>query len=509
MVIKNLLDFIKTEIKQNRSEQEIKGFLVEKGWSINNVEEAFRIHRAMLPIPLKPVWLRKIFTIEIPLWLTFIILTLILGISTAIIFSAKEKVYSYNLTTPDKPSPEKNIFEYGSQPSLSNPDFFKKTERRFLTDGVSFIEANLETMKLSVYQDGKLVKTVPIVAKGKEGVWWETPAGLYKIESREKNHFSSFGKVFQPWSLAFQGNFFIHGWPYYENGTPVASSFSGGCIRLSSEDAEEIFNLAVVGMPVLVFEKNNTKDDFNYETSKPEITAKKYLAADLKNNFVFLQKDSNISAPIASVTKLITALVAAEYINLDKNITITNSMIVKTSKARLAAGESIGSFQLLYPLLLESSNEAAEALSQSIGRDRFVKFMNAKAASLGMTETKFVDPSGSGDGNISNAEELFSLAKYIYNNRSFIWQMSAGTLNHTAYGSVSFKGIGNFNLFGGREDFIGGKVGQTTAAGETMVALFDLEVRGEKRPIAIIILGSTDEKGDVEKILEYVKVNYR
>ncbi|PIP46640.1 MAG: hypothetical protein COX15_00070, partial [Candidatus Colwellbacteria bacterium CG23_combo_of_CG06-09_8_20_14_all_42_19] len=83
------------------------------------------------------------------------------------------------------------------------------------------------------YEKGVFVNEFAILSKGKEGSWWETPAGLYKVQSKEKEHFSSFGRVYQPWSMAFQGNFFIHGWPYYPGGRAVESTYSGGCIRLA------------------------------------------------------------------------------------------------------------------------------------------------------------------------------------------------------------------------------------------------------------------------------------
>lgn len=399
--------------------------------------------------------------------------------------------------------------EYGSQPALSNPDFFKSVKDGFITQKKSFIEADLSAMILRVYSAGEVVKEVPIKTKGRVGSWWETPAGLYKIETKESNHFSSFGHVYQPWSMVFQGNFFIHGWPYEPDGTPVATAYSGGCIRLATPDAKAVYDLVSVGTPVLVFENKFKPDDFSYEPKVPDVSARKYLAADLNDNFVFASKGATDAVPIASVTKLVTALVSAEYINLDKEIAITPEMVVATSKPRLEARQTVTAYSLLYPLLMESSNEAAEALAQSVGRARFVALMNQKAAALGMTHTHFVDPSGAGEGNVSTAEDLFQLAKYIYNNRSFVWKITAGNVSGSAYEAPQWNDLENFNLFIGQPGFVGGKVGKTTAAGDTMIALFEKNVGAEKRPIVFIVLGSSDNKADIESLEEYSATAYQ
>src|SRR3989344_4766614 len=105
--------------------------------------------------------------------------------------------------------------------------------------GEDFIFADLAAMELVLWKGGAPAKTFPIKARGEERSFFETPNGVYKIRSREENHFSSIGEVWMPWSMHFYGNYFIHGWPYYPSGTPVSEKFSGGCIRLSSADAKE------------------------------------------------------------------------------------------------------------------------------------------------------------------------------------------------------------------------------------------------------------------------------
>ena len=404
---------------------------------------------------------------------------------------------------------EAEELEYGSYPSLSNIDHFNTVKNRLITEGATFVEADLSQMVIRVYAEGKVEREFKILTKGREGSWWETPAGVYRIESKEESHFSSFGHVYQPWSMAFQGNFFIHGWPHYPDGTPVSSQFSGGCIRLSDEDARAVYDLVSVGTPVIVFEQDFGSDSFTYEPRQAEVTATSYLAADLRNNFVLAERASDEERSIASITKFVTALVAAEYLNLDKPITITPSMKEESTRPRLVPGTSVQAFQLLYPLLLESSNEAAEALARSVGLDRFVNLMNKKAEAIGMTSTHFVDPSGKKFENVSTAEDLFVLLKYVYNNRSFVLKMSTGELNSSAYGDPIYRDLANYNDFGVENaEFVGGKVGQTLAAGNTAIAVYNVTIRGEKRPVAFVLLDSKDVKADMQSLVNYVLREY-
>lgn len=450
--------------------------------------------------------LKRIARMELPLWLAIIILAL-LGVGLFVFLRMEQ---SGGL--PGLIFPKDGVgldFQYGPQPALAKADYFNEVKGKLIESHTDFVEADLSSMSLTVYKSGKVIKQAKILTKGREGSWWETPAGIYKIESKEPNHFSSFGYVYQPWSMAFQGNFFIHGWPYYPGGEPVASTYSGGCIRLSTEDAKAVFDLVKAGTPVVVFEKDFESDNFVYKIDPPDVSAKQYLAADLQNNFVFLEKDPQTVAPIASITKLLTALVAAEYINLDKEVTITKNMVVATSRPRLDEGETLSAIDLLYPLLEESSNEAAVALASLIGQERFIGLMNKKVGALGMDNTKLTDSAGSGSGNVSSAEDLFNLAKYLYNNRSFILKISADKVRDNAYGAPPFKNLENFNLFSADPRFVGGKIGKSSAAEETMLAIFEVEIKGARRPIAIIVLGSDGRIGeDVSKILAWIEQEY-
>lgn len=457
--------------------------------------------------------LKNLLAKKIPFWFSLLVLFLFLFLMGGLFFVFRQVVYQYQLVLPSEAQPALGFnLEYGSWPKMAEPDFFNRIKTQFLNEKLSFIEANLSTMELILYQKGQEVKRAKIVGKGKEGSWWETPAGIYRIETKEKLHFSSIGQVYMPYSMQFQGNFFIHGIPYYPDGRETELSYTGGCIKLFTNDAKEIFEKTELGTPVLVFEKDFEPDQFSYVVKQPKVSASQYLAVDLKNNFVFFQKNSQEVVSIASLTKLMTALIATEYIDLEKEISITRTMLTATTVPRLKVGQTYSAYDLLFPLLLESSNEAAQALSYFLGPQRFVELMNKKAKALGMGKTIFADSSGISPVSASTAEDLFILAKYLYFNRHFILDISAGKISNSAYGQPKFSNLANFNYPRKAnsiwKDFIGGKIGLTRASKETILSLFELELKGEKRPVAVIVLGSDNYFQDVETIVNQIKLTY-
>ncbi len=451
--------------------------------------------------------IKRIIGFEIPLYIVVVIL-IVCGVGIFLFGTFYESAYSHNFKIPRDAFGDIDALQYGAWPALSDPNFFGTVKKEFLDQKASFIDANLETMTLRVYEEGVLKKEVPILAKGKKGTWWETPAGLYQVRLKKKNHFSSFGQVYQPWSMQFQGNYFIHGWPYYEGGEEVNSSYSGGCIRLATGDAEAIYDLVKTGMPVLVFDKGLEGDQIVYDRKAPSLSAASYLVADLQSNFVFLEKEKNAALPIASITKLITALVAGDHMNMDDYVfTVPKQSIVSTTFPRLRAGEEYSGFNLLYPMLVESSNEAAFTIADNFGRARFVDLMNEKAKALGMRATQFEDPAGMKPGNISTVEDIFTLAKNIYFNRSFILRMTAEKYE-TGFRRPVFLGLRSVNGFSGNPEFVGGKMGKSDAAKETIISLFSIDFEGQKRIIAVIVLGSNDAIADATALLQYVKSGY-
>ncbi|MCI0542741.1 L,D-transpeptidase [bacterium] len=442
---------------------------------------------------------------EMPVWATILAIIFMGGGMLAVLyyFGPAPRLYSVSLP-PERIS--LGEFQYGEEPRLGNPDIFKKVKNDFLSQKASFIEADLSSMTVRLYKDGILAKEAPILTKGREGSWWETPAGIYKIESKTKNHFSSFGQVYQPWSMVFQGNFFIHGWPYYEGGKPVSSQYSGGCIRLSDEDAKAIYDLAETGMPVLVFEKDFAPDDFRYAKRTASLSAEKVFVADMKNNFVFLEKSSADAIPLGGARRLLAGLVSAEYINMEKSITLNEDDILATSTPKLREGMTVTPFDLLHLMLIEHSDEPPLVLENFLGSKRFEKLADDKARAVGMKATRF---GGSGGNGATIPEDLFHLSRYIYNNRNFLFRISVGKLDNSAYGETKFRNLQNRNLFSEDRRFVGGQAFSHDDGGEKgeqtdFLGVFEIMIRGEKRPIFIFLGNSKDPKGDTEQALSYI-----
>lgn len=401
------------------------------------------------------------------------------------------------------------VLHYGPRNPTIEPNFFVETRDALVAQKVSFIEANLTTMQIRLWENGTVALEVPIQTKGRPGSWWQTPAGVYSVATKNPKHFSSFGQVYTDWNLPFQGNFFIHGWPYHADGTPVPRGYSGGCIRLTDADARTLYEHADVGMPVLVYEEYFAADTFSYTPPEPEVSAPSYIVMDIKNNEVLAGRDTGGVYPVASITKLVTALVATEYVNLDKKITVSKTAQVETTKPRLVPGEQILAFHLLYPLLIESSNEAATALAESVGSKRYISLMNEKAQAIGMQSAGFVDATGSNADDRASASDVARLAQYLYYNRPFLLSLSASKLDPGLYTAPEFKDLTNYNLYSADTFFVGGKVGKTTAAAETMLAVFDIPVYGTMRPVAFVVLGSNDVRKDIDTLRSMVMREYQ
>jgi D-alanyl-D-alanine carboxypeptidase len=367
-----------------------------------------------------------------------------------------------------------------------------------------FLVADLVAMEFTLYQDGEAKEVLPILTKGNPNTPFATPSGQYSIRTREENHFSSIGHVFMPYSMQFYGNYFVHGWPYYADGTPVPASYSGGCIRLSTEDAKKVYDFASVGTELYVYDADPEapKGTVEIDTgTMPQVTAKSFLVADIDTGDVYLERGASLPYPLASVTKLVTGLVANETISFERAIEIPSTILTKEEGKGKEVTVTVG--ELLYPLLMESNNQVADAIAKEYGTLGFIAWMNRTAHSLGMQHTTFVDPSGIGDGNIGTAEDLYRLSVYLTTKKPFLLNISkvpSKTITSDEGLTFSFR---NFNHFSETPSFKGGKVGHTTAAKDTMLSVFTVVDDGVERRVAVIVLQSENNKQDTEALVSW------
>ncbi|KPJ55110.1 hypothetical protein AMJ47_01125 [Parcubacteria bacterium DG_72] len=396
-------------------------------------------------------------------------------------------------------------------PKKDNPPVYLKlfddVKENYILSKKDFLEVNLDKMKIRLFKQGSLIKEVPILAKGDSKSWGGSAVGTYRIVRGYKLSYSNIEDVYMPYALHYYGKYYIHGEPYYPSGEKLESFFSGGCLRLKDEDAESIFQLSDLNMPVLVIDREKDQTDYKVVSQKPEISAESFLAADLDSGFVFAQKDSSILFPLASLTKLMTAVTIAENINLRRSVLIRQKMLDSgygVTKG-LDVEKRFRAVELFYPLLIESSNDAAFALTWLLGQERTIDLMNEKARSILMENTRFVGPSGFDPANISTAKDLFYLARYILNNRYPILEITKGN-KVTSFGSVSFdiEKLWNKNIFIYDPTFIGGKTGYTKQSKHTALFLFKFE----QRNVAIILLGSDNLRQDTQKLYIWLQKNY-
>lgn len=369
-----------------------------------------------------------------------------------------------------------------------------------------FIAADLVHMQLYLYQDGSVAAQYPILTKGRPGTPYETPGGMYSVLTKEVTHRNKGEGVDMPYSMQFYGNYFIHGWPTYLDGTPVASTYSGGCIRLSTQDAAKVFAFAQRGTGIFVYDPGASVSAPALSLADvpiPTLSAASYLVADIDTGDVYAAKDDAVVRPIASVTKLMTALVANETIMFDKKITVPRGSLKDVMVSSDTVPETFVVGDLLYPLLMESNNNIATALAQYYGSSAFVAWMNQQAAALDMASTAFADPSGVSRQNVSTPDDLYRLAVYVANKKSFIWDITRTPVKTITAQNGSRYTYHNFNEFSDLSSFVGGKVGHTEAAQDTMVSVFSVPVGGVERRVAVIVLGSNDYTTDTLSLAEW------
>jgi hypothetical protein len=390
---------------------------------------------------------------------------------------------------------------------------FDETRQGLILSQIDFMEVNLAEMKVKLYKKGFLENEFAILKRGDPQGWGGSAVGLYKVLDGSKLSFSGIANVYMPYALHYYGKYYIHGEPYYSFGDTLDSPVSGGCINLSTEDAQNVFELTELNMPVLVVDKD--KDYYDYPKEEPsefpEISAQSYLVADLDSGQIFAEKNSQEQFPIASLTKLMTAIIVSENVDLRKSILIDEEMLKGYGSTKgLEKGKWFRVVELFYPLLIESSNDAAEALSYFLGRTKTIRLMNEKTKDILMDNTKFVDSSGFDPENVSTARDLFYLARYILNSRPLILEITKGN-EVLSFGEIDFniKDFWNKNIFINDPTFVGGKTGFIKASKNTAVFIFRFSANdGVERNVVIILLESENTEVDAQTIYRWLQENY-
>lgn len=275
--------------------------------------------------------------------------------------------------------------------------------------------------------------------------------------------------------------------------------------------------IAVVFMVFLIGQKSQEKKEqiaiVKEETKSMEvfnnlsIKAKAVYIYDLTTNKVLYAKNENEQLPLASITKLMTALVAVELLPDNSNITIRSDFLKEEGDSGLIVSESWKMRDLLDFSLVTSSNDGARSLASvigavtlktadyNLGRKDFIEKMNEKAKKLGMSQSFFLNETGLDvdskiSGGYGSAVDVNSLMKYMIVNYPEV-------LEPTKYSTVKINSDDKSHLGRNTNDFVGSipglfasKTGYTNMAGGNLTVAFDA---GLAHPIIITVLGSTQE----------------
>lgn len=316
-----------------------------------------------------------------------------------------------------------------------------------------------------------------------EADWKKFPeSGIYEVQEKEEKYIGKHG--FTPYLVRLTSGEVFFGEHFVE----IYSKISKGTRVIILNPFREI-----EGTP-----KNQSGYVFKDPSSEINgAKAEAYIIGDLETGAIVSSKNEERIFPIASVSKLMTAIIAEESLDMESKIKISRNAMNEGygNYGRLKVGEEYTGKSLLYPLLLSSSNEAAIAFAENLGKEKFVALMNDRAEKLEMRNTFFAEPSGLSPKNVSTVSDLFKLSREIYKNHQEILSLTK---------EKKGEKWNNINTFAGSSQFLGGKIGYTEQALKTSVGVFSLPLTDyNSRPLSIIILHSTDWKKDTEKIIAW------
>ena len=248
---------------------------------------------------------------------------------------------------------------------------------------------------------------------------------------------------------------------------------------------------------------------------EPKVNAISSVIADGDTGRILWGKNENKPMAMASTTKIMTALIALENIDITKEITISkNATLATPVKMYLSAGEKLTVEQLLYAMMLQSYNDAAVAISEAVGGsvESFCAMMNEKAKEIGCTNTYFETPNGLDKGNHhSTAADMSKIGVYALKNQKLMKIMN--TRNYTFKSSKTTYSFANKNrLLNEYNGAIGMKTGFTGKAGHCFVGA---ATRGDITLVSVVLASGWGTVGKVQKwkdtkvLLNYGFNNYK
>ncbi|OGE80400.1 MAG: hypothetical protein A2660_01760 [Candidatus Doudnabacteria bacterium RIFCSPHIGHO2_01_FULL_45_18] len=236
--------------------------------------------------------------------------------------------------------------------------------------------------------------------------------------------------------------------------------------------------------------------------TQPALTAKASVAFDLDSGTILYAKSLDELLPIASLTKLLTALVVVENADSDDEVTIANA-------AEFTEGEIISVDNLLKAMLIASSNEAAMVLANFVAgsQENFSVLMNKKAEQMGLAATHFSTPVGWDIGdNYSNAWDLIKITQEFLKNSKLRQIVATKEITITSSDGKLIHQLRNTNnLLHDNPNVVGIKTGFTAQAKGNLIVL----INHSDSQILTIVLGSDNREDDTQKLLDWAFQAYK
>ncbi len=243
-----------------------------------------------------------------------------------------------------------------------------------------------------------------------------------------------------------------------------------------------------------------------------ELQAKSAVILDQDSNRVLFSKNDTDQLPMASITKIMTALVVLDkYGDRLETVIAVPAEAIKTngSKMYLYTNERLTAMNLLKGLLIHSANDAALTFAYHIagGEEKFAKLMNAKAQTLGLWNTHFANPIGfDAPDHYSTAKDLAELTRVAVNNPTFAQIVATKKIIVTDVSGRFKHSLDNTNkLIGQYDNVIGVKTGTTDEAGASLVAS---AVGGSGQKVIVVLLDSPDRFAEGKQALDWALKAY-
>lgn len=249
---------------------------------------------------------------------------------------------------------------------------------------------------------------------------------------------------------------------------------------------------------------HGTDDDLDLKSSVA-------LVIDQDKGEVLLRKNDSAVLPIASITKLMTALIVSEAkLPMDEAVTITQDDVdtEKGTGSRLRVGTTLTRGELMHLALMSSENRAAHALGRSYpgGMNAFVEAMNQRARLLGMNDTRYVEPTGLSSRNQSSAQDLARLVAAVSND-TMISELSTSPGHQVEVGSRVLQFNNTNRLVKNPSwDIVLQKTGYISEAGQCLV--MQAKVAGRKLTMVFLdSAGKLSRLGDAERVRRWVETH--